>query len=283
MGQVKGFILASGNGSELANSVPPQETLSGSDLSNSRVTKSVFTGHISSGNTTERGEMSVIPHAIHIDTDISGYEINEANLTFRESPSGIHNPLDNSAAGPSPALDERYSTEDALDESFTCPITNHVTPESEEPIKLVDHAHALESSIASSLAHAQPLAAGSRELRGHMGVPEMLSRFLEVDRLNDSLRHEAGIAISEGRVQQGEDIVRRKILEKDWKWNIAPTTTMSLDTSWGCSNSVEKDCDMEDNYMEEDCVENGCVEDNMENGRLSPQLRGAPLSSALTS
>jgi len=274
--QVEWLIHPSSNGNspDLADSVPHQAMLSGPGLSDSSVTKSIPIRNVSNGDETGMDGVLVIPHIIHTHTDISNDRINEANLNSRGlhhsslSPSEIDNQFDNAAAGLLPGLYERYLGESMPDETFTGSISNHAAAIFEEPIGLVDHA--LDPSIASSPAHAL-LAVGNLEPRTRMEIPEMLSRFLKVDRLNDSLRYEAGIAISEGRVQQGEDIVRRKILEEGWQWSLTPvsTTSMDLNTSWklGSVNSLEKDCGIEGHCVEEYCVEDDCMEyDCMEDG-----------------
>jgi len=229
------LVLTSGNGTDPADPVPRQAMLSSP---NPNATRLVPTRNV---------------------TDC---ELNRASLAFRElqssalSPSEIDNQLDNFAAGFLPALYERYSAECVPGETYTGFMIYHATTEFEEPI---------EPSIASSFAHVQPFVIGSMEPQARMEVPEMLSRFLKVDRLNDSLRYEADIAISEGRVQQGEDMVRRRILEEDWEWNTGPlSTAMSLNTTWGWSNSVEKGC-MEDHCMEDYCMDS-CMEAGYKNG-----------------
>jgi len=211
--QVGGSILTSGNCPDLADPAPHQAVLSSPDLANSSAIKSVPT------------------------RNASDCEANGASLALQElqssalAPSEISNQLDNFAAGFLPALNERCLVECMPDATLTGSVIDHTTAEFKEPIEIVDHA--LEPSIASSPAHAQPLAAGSMEPQTRMEVPEMLSRFLKVDRLNDSLRYEAAIAISEGRVQQGEDMVRRRILEEDWKWTMdSLSSTTSLNTLW---------------------------------------------------
>lgn len=180
----------------------------------------------------------VTPHTIDTGAGISDNKINQANLTSRgiqNIPSEIDNRFDNSAAGLLPALYKRYSAEIVPDETATGFISNHATAVCEGPIGLVDHA--LEPSIAFSPAHA-PLAVSSLESRTRMvGIPEMLSRFLRVDRLNDSLRYEADIAICEGRVQQGEDMVRRSILEGGWQWGNDNSLGSSGVTEGHCMNS----------------------------------------------
>ena len=189
--------------------------------------------------------------------NVTEYEVNGASLAFRElqssvlPPSEIENQLDNPAVGPLPARYERYSPECVPDEMFTGSMIGHTTTEVEELIKLVDQI--LEPNITSSPAQAQP-SVGSMKHQTRMGVPEMLSRFLKVDMLNDSLRYEASIATSEGRVQQGEDMVRRRVLG-GWEWNTGPlSTAIALNTPWEWSNGVVNDC------MEDHCMEDGCME-----------------------
>ena len=142
-----------------------------------------------------------------------------ASIMARGPPA--HTDIDNSATPY-----EGHSAERERDETATSLIRNHATPEPEEPIE-----PALEPNTTPSPAHAT-LATGALEPRACIEVPKMLSRFLRVDRENDPLRYEASIAISEGRVQHGEDIVRRKILEEDWQWNITLLST-ATNTSWG--------------------------------------------------
>jgi len=199
----------------------------------SSMTTQALTRCVSGKNLTAMGAMPVTPHAVHTDTNTSGHEMNRANLPSFNLRSTLSlcerdNQPYNPAAGLVPSLCERYSAERGEDTTFTTFMINHTTAENEESI--VPDDHAFEPGAAASLV--EPLAIGSRQAQTRMEVPEMLSRFLRVDRLNDSLRHEAGIAISEGRVQEGEDIVKRKIFG-DWKWNIDPlsSTAMALDTS----------------------------------------------------
>jgi len=273
-----------GNGPDLTDPMPHQAALSGPELSDFRATKPVLTRNVSNRNAIGKGGVLVIPHTAHTNTDISNDRINEANLSFRglqnsaPSLSERDSQFNNSAPGLLLAFYEGYSAKSAPNETFTCSITHPAIIEPEEPIELVDQP---KPSIAFSLAPA-PLAVECPEPRTKMEIPEMLSRFLKVDRFNDSLRYEAGIAISEGRVQEGEDIVKRKILEEDWKWNIdpLPITAMALDTCCEWSNSVEKD-GLEDSvvhagrYLEDSrlgSTEELQLEMEIEGGRLPSQF-----------
>ncbi|KAF8448213.1 hypothetical protein BGX38DRAFT_1142866 [Terfezia claveryi] len=236
--QLGELTLTSGNGTDLADPAPHQAMLSSP---NSSAAKSV--------------------NAINV----TGCEVNGASLAYRELqinallPSGIDNQLDKSGAGLLLAIYEGYSPEGVPDETFTGFISNYAIPEFEELTELVDQG--LEPSIAPFPGYAPPLAVGSMEPQTRMKVPEMLSRFLEVDRLNDSLRYEADIAIFEGRVQQGEDMVSRRILEEHLKWNTGPqSTAMGVNAPWEWSDRVEKDC-MKDHCMEDGCIEDECMED----------------------
>ncbi|RPB25189.1 hypothetical protein L211DRAFT_836502 [Terfezia boudieri ATCC MYA-4762] len=197
--------------------------------------------------------------------NVTGCEANGASLAYRElqvnalSPSGIDNQLDNSGTELLLAIYEGDSAEGAPDETFTRFISNYAIPEFEELTELVHQG--LEPRIAPFPANAPPLTVGSMEPQTRMKVPEMLSRFLEVDRLNDSLRYEAEMAIFEGRVQQGENMLSRRILEEHLKWNTGPqSTAMGVNTPTEWSNGVEKDC-MKDHCMEDGCMEDGCMED----------------------
>ena len=229
------IVSGNDNGSDLADPATHQAMLSSPNIFNSS-SSVALTRNISSGITMAMGAVpNVTAGNIHIDIKISQYKVNEADLAFLElpssalSPSEIDNQFDNSTARVFLAPNEGYSAEGGRDEAVTSFIRNHATLEFEEPIELVDHA--LEPATTPSPAHAT-LATGALEPRTCIEVPEMLSRFLRVDRKNDPLRYEASIAISEGRVQHGEDIVRRKISEEDWQWNITLLST-AANTSWG--------------------------------------------------
>jgi len=185
-GQVERFILASGSSPDLADLDPRQAMLSCPDRSNPSVQKSVLTRNPSSGNLTTRGGVPVTTHAVHIETDIPDYQMSGANLGSWELqnsamlPSGIDNQVDSSAAGFLPVLSGRYPAAGVLDEMFVDFIINPSTAEIKKPTELGDHL--LEPSITPSPVHA-PLPAGTLEPRTHMEVPEMLSRFLRVDRI----------------------------------------------------------------------------------------------------
>ena len=58
----------------------------------------------------------------------------------------------------------------------------------------------------------------------------LLSRYFRVDYENEPLRYEAGIAIAEQRVQQGEDMLRKKVAEG---WNGIENSGSSINPERG--------------------------------------------------
>ena len=79
-----------------------------------------------------------------------------------------------------------------------------------------------ERGLDSSIGKNFPLKKVSRLPLKDLGLtnsrnPEyMLSRFFEIDCENEPLRYEAAIAIGEERVQQGDNMLRKKVAEEGW-------------------------------------------------------------------
>jgi len=218
--------VVSDNSPKLAEFVPRQAMLSGTgpeaNLANSEMAEPVLTIEILRGSPGAKQQMFVALHTVDIGMD-------GVNLTPGKSqtctllPPSSNNQSHEPDTGPLSALYERDS---AQREPYTAFRINHPsTGFEDQDLSVPHHNHALEVGFSAS--PAQPLPTGGLQTQTHMEVPEMLSRFLRVNRLDDSLRHEAGIAISEGRVQEGEDMVKRKMLEEYWQWSSAPLSTMA--------------------------------------------------------
>lgn len=47
----------------------------------------------------------------------------------------------------------------------------------------------------------------------YFSSPYLLSRFLTIDQYNEPLQHEAGIAVSEGRIQPGQNMFLKRVVE----------------------------------------------------------------------
>lgn len=201
------------------------------NLANPEVARPVPTNDALSSETLgARKQKPVAPHTVHTD-------MNEAKLALSESqaqpPTSTDNQPFRSEARLLPALCERDS-----DTAFTDFRIHHFStePDDLDPSIPLDY-------VGVSASPTQPLLGGGLQPQSVMEVPEMLSRFLRVDGLNDSLRYEASIAISEGRAQEGEDILKKKMSEEYWQWTLAPLSTMAMNlnspSEW--SHSMEDD------------------------------------------
>lgn len=243
--QVRGFGLVSGNSPKLAELVPSQAMLSGPDVNvaNSAAIEPVLARDaLCPGNLEEKKQRLVVLHTLHT-------AMSWENL-------GSGSPTDNQPhehdAEPLPAPCERDMAQHApyimfIDFSAS---RSSVSWEYQNQSVLHDHNHAL--GVGSSAFPAQLLPVGGPQTQ----TPEMLSRFLRVDRLNDSLRYEASIAISEGRVQEGEDILKRKMLEEDWQWDLASLASTVVPDLSQWSHGIEN------GGMEDDCICEGQLEDD---------------------
>jgi len=251
--QVGGLVLISGNlnGPMLEDPVPCQSILSRPEvnLTNPEVAEPVFTKDaLSPGNLGGRKQKPVALHPVHT-------RINESKVAFGE-PQSFSPPFSQTDSHPYepnarllPALCGRDLAQHVpytgtVFTNFSIDI-NHLSIQPEDHNSSAPHDYALE--IGFSTSPTQLLLVGSQQTQAHE-VPRMLSRFLRVDGLNDSLRYEASIAISEGRVQEGEDILKRKMLEEYWQWNLSPLSTMAM----GLSTPSERSHSMEDVCIEGD-------------------------------
>ena len=267
--QFREFSLVSGNGPKLIDPVSRQIILSTPDIyfATSAVAEPVLTTDaLSPGHT--------VP---------TGMSVRGKNLGVGESQSCTPPPslTDNQSHEPDTGL---LPTPCERDMEQRVPYTTfidfgishgHTSARFEDQDSSVahDHDHTLDVDFFASPAQLLPV--GLQTRTGMAVDPEILSRFLRVDSLNDSLRHEASIAIYEGRVQEGEDILKRKMLEECWQWHLGSLSTTiapGQNTSHGYtptqwSHSIENNSvagRIEDNLMEDDLME----DDLMEDGRI---------------